>query len=170
MLKRVSAIFKYILHQFHHNMMLIIVLMFSIFYYALSVYVNSAHEFDTVLSSVLFDNVLLSNYNGLIQIAKNSKHYQINTIAVLYKINCNIRDKQYEDAINLLDQIINQYNDIPVMRDIFLMRKALISILLHDNICDYSEYISEDQRYSDKKKSYLISVAQKYYNKLDNKI
>lgn len=138
--------------------------MFSIFYYALSIYINSAHEFDTVLSNVLFDNVLLSNYNGIVQIAKNSKHYQINTIAVLYKINCSIKNKEYTEAISLLNQIINQYNDVPIMRDMFLMRKALIGILLSNNIDEYIDYLNTDKRYSDKKKLYLVSVAKKYYN------
>lgn len=166
MLKRVSAIFKYMFNQFHHNMLLIIVLMFSIFYYSLSVYINSSHEFDNVFSSVLFDNVILSNCNGLIQIAKNSKHYQINTIAILYKINCKIKEKQYIEAINILNQIINQYHDIPVMRDMLLIRKALISILVNDNIDNYIYDLNQDKRYSDKKKEYLISVAKKYYNSI----
>lgn len=132
--------------------------MFSIFYYALSVYINSSHEFDTVFSSVLFDNVILSNCNGLIQIAKNSKHYQINTIAILYKINYKIKEKQYIEAINILDQIINQYNDIPVMRDMLLIRKALISILVNDNIDNYIDDLNQDKRYSEKRKNILYQL------------
>ena len=169
MLERLYALVKYIFDQFHHNIMLIVVFMFSVIYYSLSVYINSAHEFDTVLSSVLYDNVLLSNYNGLAQIAKQSKHYQINTIAVLYKINHDIKNKNYEEAIKLLVQIIIQYNDVPIIKDMFLVRRALISILLYDNIEDYTKHISRDNRYTDKRKLYLISVAKKYYKNNSSK-
>lgn len=44
------------------------------------------------------------------------------------------------------------------MRDMLLIRKALISILVNDNIDNYIDDLNQDKRYSEKRKNILYQL------------
>jgi hypothetical protein len=165
MFKHLYILTRYVFHQFHNNIVLLSTLTISITYYIISIYINSQHEFDKAYNNVLYENVVLTRQDSVVNLTQHSKHFQINTLALLHNINERIKSKQYNEAIVHIDKIIEQYNTSMHLCTFLTLRKSILMLYTNETYQSYKDNVDK-LILPQEHKNILFEIATLYYDKI----